>query len=148
MSKRPGSPLSPEKSSKITKFFGVKNVSNTAKESVNNDTAVPEMDLESLKNLFVLDDLTEEELKTRFDAIADALLSQFRLRITRVLPQTEEGVSERKLVHEDLQLMEIEFYLISPGVHEDPFTHSAPEQRFNLCWRVSRTFSSEHITDK
>lgn len=123
MSKRPASPLQSNRATKITKFF-----SSTSKVSLPEEIPpVATLDAKALKDLFALQNLKNAaQVQERFEELASVIFSQYRLRVTRR--------KENALVHTDLQLLEIEFYLISTGVHDDPFTHGAAEQRYNLCW--------------
>ena len=62
---------------------------------------------------------THEEISTRFDALAHALLHHFRLRVS---------------ADAEYEILELETYLFAPGVHEDPFTHGSDEQRRSGRW--------------
>jgi hypothetical protein len=104
---------------------------------------------------------SQDEVKARFEKLAMTLFSNYRLRVSRskdnvrrkkaaaiaqVEQQAEGGVVaaneeeveevEERLDHTDLQIMEMEFYLISPDVHEDPFCHGSMEQVRSGCWYV------------
>ncbi len=59
---------------------------------------------------------TQSAISARFSEIAENLLQHYRIEIT-----TSSTV-------EQLELLEIEFYLYKPGCHEDPFTHGSVEQ--------------------
>jgi len=66
---------------------------------------------------------TEQEIATRFDRLAKALLHEFRLVARR---------SDGK--ETEFQVLEAEFYLQVEGCHEDPFTHGSEEQRVSGKW--------------
>jgi hypothetical protein len=74
---------------------------------------------------------TEEEIASRFDRIAKALMHEFRLVVRRENAQEME-----------LEILEAEFYLQVAGCHEDPFTHGSEEQRVSGRWYV-QTFSHQ-----
>ena len=65
----------------------------------------------------------------RFDAIAEALLHRFRLRMAH---PDDAGT----LGYTDYEVLELEFYLYMPGLHEDPFTHGSEEQKVSGNWSV------------
>lgn len=67
---------------------------------------------------------TQSAVSSRFSAIAQALIHQYRIEIT-----TSTKV-------EQLELLEIEFYLYKSGCHEDPFTHASAEQSQAGRWCV------------
>ena len=47
----------------------------------------------------------------------------------------------------EYDILEIEFYLLKEGCHEDPYTHGAEEQRSSGRWYVSLVlFSSSSTT--
>ncbi|RPD67530.1 hypothetical protein L226DRAFT_608683 [Lentinus tigrinus ALCF2SS1-7] len=69
---------------------------------------------------------TQSAISTRFSQIADVLLHQYRIQITT------------SSVVEQLELLEIEFYLYKSGCHEDPFTHASPEQSQAGRWYFHR----------
>ncbi|RPD67522.1 hypothetical protein L227DRAFT_582749 [Lentinus tigrinus ALCF2SS1-6] len=69
---------------------------------------------------------TQSAISTRFSQIADVLLHQYRIQITTYS------------VVEQLELLEIEFYLYKYGCHEDPFTHASPEQSQAGRWYFHR----------
>ncbi|KAJ8461862.1 hypothetical protein ONZ51_g11269 [Trametes cubensis] len=58
----------------------------------------------------------------RFERIAAELLHNHRIEIGR------GGKAEQ------LELLEVEFYLYKSGAHEDPFTHASPEQAQSGRW--------------
>jgi hypothetical protein len=90
------------------------------------DEASANEKLLAFKNLldFSLVD-TEEEIASRFDRIAKALMHEFRLVVRRENAQEME-----------LEILEAEFYLQVAGCHEDPFTHGSEEQRVSGRWYV------------
>ena len=84
---------------------------------------------------------TPEEIATRFHAIAQELFTNYRIRIQpgdKNLKQDPVAAapvgSKEQVQYTELQLMEIEFYLISPGVHEDPYCHGSTEQMYSGHW--------------
>ncbi|CAA7259414.1 unnamed protein product [Cyclocybe aegerita] len=85
----------------------------------------------SLKEFAELLDFTvvesEEEIKTRFDRIAKALLHEFRLVVRK--PDGTET---------EFDFLEAEFYLQIEGIHEDPFTHGSEEQKVSGRWYFHR----------
>jgi hypothetical protein len=99
-------------------------------EGSNNNTTMDEASankqLLAFKNLldFSLVD-TEEEIASRFDRIAKALMHEFRLVVRRENAQEME-----------LEILEAEFYLQIAECHEDPFTHGSEEQRVSGRWYV------------
>lgn len=78
---------------------------------------------------------THAAIASRFDAIADALLHRFRLRIARA-----DGAGT--VVCTDYEILELEFYLYMPRLHEDPFTHGSDEQRQSGRWCASSIFAN------
>ncbi|KAF8525557.1 hypothetical protein BU17DRAFT_41760 [Hysterangium stoloniferum] len=66
------------------------------------------------------------ELSGRFSAIAEALLLEYHLRI-----EYEGTVT-------DFEILEIEFYLYLPDVHEDPFCHGHDDQTASAQWYFHR----------
>jgi hypothetical protein len=124
--------------------------------------------IENLLNLSSLQ--SQDEVKARFEKLAMTLFSNYRLRVSRskdnaqrkkaaaiaqveqqaVVAANEEEVEEveERLDHTDLQIMEMEFYLISPDVHEDPFCHGSMEQVRSGCWYVPVLLNSLyfHVT--
>ncbi|TFK83306.1 hypothetical protein K466DRAFT_267617 [Polyporus arcularius HHB13444] len=73
-----------------------------------------EDDLLALLDFTQLD--TQTAISARFSEIADLLLHHYRVEI-----KTPSKIDQ-------LELLEIEFYLYKPGCHEDPFTHGSAEQ--------------------
>lgn len=148
MSKRPGSPLESRSPSKIYHFFKSKSVHDAKaalkKSSVdavsvesenadNQSTNIQESESENLEQLLCFDSVSSEaEVDTRFEQIARLLFSDYRIRIQKPVASSEE-----RKEYVDLQLLEMEFYLISPNVHEDPFCHGSAEQARSGCWSVS-----------
>jgi hypothetical protein len=149
MPKRPGSPLEPPGSSKLTKYFTKREAQSTttvttksapdaaiagdptASESAKIETkGDPLIDLSQLLSLGGL--TTPEEVDARFETIANALFNDYRLKIHRV-PKDDSGET-RQSKDTYLQVMEMEFYLIMPGVHEDPFCHGSIEQEQSGIW--------------
>ncbi|KAF8178029.1 hypothetical protein BJ912DRAFT_856562 [Pholiota molesta] len=92
------------------------------------DEASANEKLSAFKNLldFSLVD-TEEEIASRFDRIAKALMHEFRLVVRREDAQEME-----------LEILEAEFYLQIAECHEDPFTHGSEEQRVSGRWYFHR----------
>ncbi|KAF8178027.1 hypothetical protein BJ912DRAFT_908430 [Pholiota molesta] len=92
------------------------------------DEASANKQLLAFKNLldFSLVD-TEEEIASRFDRIAKALMHEFRLVVRRESAQEME-----------LEILEAEFYLQIAECHEDPFTHGSEEQRVSGRWYFHR----------
>jgi hypothetical protein len=152
MPKRPGSPLEPPGSSKLTKYFTkreaqpaktatTKSAEPLSDAAIARDTTTAESPEAETKNdppvdlsqLLSLDGLTTpEEVEARFQLIANALFNDYRLKIHRV---PKDGSSETKQSKDTyLQVMEMEFYLIMPGVHEDPFCHGSVEQEQSGIW--------------
>ena len=150
MSKRPGSPLESSGPSKIYHFFESKSVHDAkatpnknssvvdagSVEDKNADNQLPKTEDSEpgkLEQLLCFDSVSSEaEVDARFVRIAHELLSSnYRIRIQKSGPSSD-GTQD----YVDLQLLEIEFYLISPNVHEDPFCHGSPEQARAGCWSV------------
>ena len=73
---------------------------------------------------------THDEISARFDNIAEAILHSFGLRIAN-----PDGAGT--VVYTDYEVIELEFYLHIPGLHEDPFTHGSDEQRQSGKWYIS-----------
>ncbi|KAF8178031.1 hypothetical protein BJ912DRAFT_1063371 [Pholiota molesta] len=92
------------------------------------DEASANEKLLAFKNLldFSLVD-TEEEIASRFDRIAKALMHEFRLVVRRENAQEME-----------LEILEAELYLQIAECHEDPFTHGSEEQRVSGRWYFHR----------
>ncbi|PVF95132.1 hypothetical protein CPB86DRAFT_764509 [Serendipita vermifera] len=168
MPKRPGSPIESNAPTKITRFFQSKSsvseqrtskgkqstasAASTSAESkepvttsgedadgyttgeITNEMSTMELSEEDkIENLLNLSSLqSQDEIKARFEKVATALFSQYRLRVSR-----SKG-NPQILEHTDLQIMEMEFYLISPDVHEDPFCHGSMEQVRSGCWYFHR----------
>lgn len=149
MSKRPGSPLESSGPSKIYHFFKSKSVHDARAvpkdssvdaetvEDANTDSGGTSMQVlgsKELEDLLCFDSVSSEaEVDARFARIAQLLFSDYRIRIQKASSSREET---RDYV--DLQLLEMEFYLISPNVHEDPFCHGSPEQARSGCWYFHR----------
>ncbi|KAF8967490.1 hypothetical protein BDZ97DRAFT_1916773 [Flammula alnicola] len=70
---------------------------------------------------------TEDEISTRFDQIAKALIHEFRLVVRRENARDVE-----------FEILEAEFYLQVGGCHEDPFTHGSEEQKVGGRWYFHR----------
>ena len=70
---------------------------------------------------------THDGISARFDAIAEEILRHFLLRIA--CPRAGGAID-----YTDYEVLELEFYLHMPGVHEDPFTHGSDEQRQSGRW--------------
>ncbi|CAG8577645.1 9897_t:CDS:2 [Acaulospora colombiana] len=123
----------------------------TTTGEITNEMSTMELSEEDkIENLLNLSNLqSQDEIKARFEKVATALFSQYRLRVSRSKEnprrkkatevvqaeqeQTSAGANEEEeteevLEHTDLQIMEMEFYLISPDIHEDPFCHGSMEQ--------------------
>jgi hypothetical protein len=86
---------------------------------------------------------TPEEIARRFHVIAHEIFTNYRIRIhPRGKNLKQEPVAaalvgpKGQLAYTELQLMEIEFYLISPNVHEDPYCHGSMEQMYSGRWSV------------
>ena len=73
------------------------------------------------------------EVNSRFDAIAQALLHDYRIVVVRNASESSSNKVERK---EEYQILELEFYLWKPGCHGDPFTHGSMEQKKSGQWFV------------
>ncbi len=58
----------------------------------------------------------------RFNQIASELLHNYRIEV-----RSAKGT-------EQLEVLEVEFYLYKTGCHEDPFTHASPEQSQRGRW--------------
>lgn len=81
----------------------------------------------SLSHLLDLTGLnTQPSITARFDEIAQSLILRHHLNLTN--GQTSE----------DYSILEVEFYLLKPGLHVDPFTHGAEEQRRAGRWYFHR----------
>lgn len=65
---------------------------------------------------------TTSEISLRFDQLGAALLHDYRI------------VANSGKKKSEYEILELEFYLIKPGCHEDPFTHGAEEQRRSGNW--------------
>ena len=91
--------------------------------STSNDTAVT-IPLETLLDFDNL--VSEDKICERFEAIARALFSHYRIRV--INPESENTTHH-------LELLEIEFYLIKPG-HADPYCHASAEQDVAGRWYV------------
>jgi hypothetical protein len=72
---------------------------------------------------------TQAQITARFGDIADALLRDYH-----VVVYANDAIVDR------YELLEVEFYLFMPGVHEDPFTHSSEEQKICGRWFVHSFF--------
>ena len=64
------------------------------------------------------------EISARFDQLGTALLHDYQIVAIH-------GTNNRQSLYE---VLELEFYLIKPGSHEDPFTHGSEEQRRSGRW--------------
>ncbi|KAI0705747.1 hypothetical protein C8T65DRAFT_740787 [Cerioporus squamosus] len=82
------------------------------------DPLVPLLDFTQLE--------TQSAISARFSEIAETLLHQYRIEITTFAKV------------EQLELLEIEFYLYKLGCHEDPFTHGSAEQSQAGRWYFHR----------
>ena len=91
-------------------------------ESASEAPREDDSDLLALLDFTQLD--TRPAIPARFATIADTLLHRYRIEIT-----TSSKV-------EQLELLEIEFYLYKSGCHEDPFTHGSAEQSQAGNWCV------------
>ncbi|KAI0757971.1 hypothetical protein C8Q74DRAFT_290534 [Fomes fomentarius] len=69
---------------------------------------------------------TREAITDRFYQLAYNLLHFYRVEIRTAT------------AHEQLELLELEFYLYKSGCHEDPFTHASPEQSQLGRWYFHR----------
>jgi hypothetical protein len=104
--------------------------------------------LSSLQSLLDFSSASLEDassISSRFDAIADKLLNDFYLTVQRITGSSGDkrsddsvksvtGCGEGAMIMHHLQILELEFYLVKEGSHEDPFTHAAEEQRFCGKW--------------
>ncbi|KAH8814574.1 hypothetical protein DL96DRAFT_1534931 [Flagelloscypha sp. PMI_526] len=90
----------------------------TTSTSTSWDWLLTLLDVSSLK--------TQPELQDRFEEIAKALLNDIHLVVVDNDKETA------------LELLEIEFYLIYPGIHDDPFTHGGREQGVTGNWYFHR----------
>ncbi|KAI8989903.1 hypothetical protein BD414DRAFT_577694 [Trametes punicea] len=84
----------------------------------------PTPELHELLDLSALD--SSQAISNRFEQIASELLHSYCIEITR----------EEKA--EQLEVLELEFYLYKAETHEDPFTHSSAEQRQSGRWYFHR----------
>ncbi|KAI0782542.1 hypothetical protein C8Q75DRAFT_886138 [Abortiporus biennis] len=71
---------------------------------------------------------TLDDISTRFDEIGRLLLSDYELVVS-----SEIGVEDVAY-----QILELEFYLLQHGIHEDPFTHGTVEQSQSGKWYFHR----------
>ena len=157
--KRPGSPLESQNTRRGPNFSSENHtlpeasipvVVNTQDSQLENSAELPTIpsqtadssgDAEELSHLLSLEGLkSHEEIEARFHLIAQELLSNYRIRIRRENSSTK-GESTETTTEDteewsdvDLELMEMEFYLISPNVHEDPYCHGSLEQTKSGCW--------------
>ncbi|CAL1699939.1 unnamed protein product [Somion occarium] len=69
---------------------------------------------------------TQDEISSRFREIAKSVIQDHRLVITHDGKEME------------YEVLELEFYLIKPGCHEDPFTHGSDEQKQSGHWYFHR----------
>ncbi|KIM27793.1 hypothetical protein M408DRAFT_16457 [Serendipita vermifera MAFF 305830] len=164
MPKRPGSPLEAQNTRKVSRFPSETQVlpeqsvnpederngqptQVTAEASLESaETIETEDKMQKLSDLLSFEGLkTHEEIHARFHLLAHELLYNYRIRIRRQNNNTEEGNTEEtgnppENAYSDveLQLMEMEFYLIIPGVHEDPYCHGSLEQTKSGCWYFHR----------
>ncbi|KAG8765416.1 hypothetical protein FRC15_007031, partial [Serendipita sp. 397] len=182
MSKRPGSPLEPDGASKFFRALDSQHVhdvamppstedetheesklgSGSSQPGPSNNTSTeetkPAIETLSFEQLLCFhENLTPEDIDARFQRIAQLLVSEFRIRITRRLtpPSATSAEVEGQLELEqeqeqdrapaaknektvDLQMMEMEFYLIYPGAHEDPYCHGSAEQCQAGVWYFHR----------
>ncbi|KAI0328229.1 hypothetical protein GY45DRAFT_1307260 [Cubamyces sp. BRFM 1775] len=81
-------------------------------------------DLRELLDFSGLD--SSQAISGRFERVAAELLHNHRIEIGR------GGKAEQ------LELLEVEFYLYKSGAHEDPFTHASPEQSQSGRWYFHR----------
>ncbi|GLB34382.1 hypothetical protein LshimejAT787_0112660 [Lyophyllum shimeji] len=65
-------------------------------------------------------------ISERFDLVGHALLHDFHL------------VVQCDSVETPFEILELEFYLLKDGCHEDPFTHGSEEQKFSGRWYFHR----------
>lgn len=97
---------------------------------------------------------TPEEIATRFHVIAQELFTNYRIRIhpgDKKLKQDPVAAalagSKEQAPYTELQLMEIEFYLISPNVHEDPYCHGSAEQMVSGRWSVPASLGRQFLAN-
>ena len=95
---------------------------------------------------------TPEEIATRFHDIAQELFTNYRIRIQPGDKNLEQDPvetapvgSKDQVQYTELQLMEIEFYLISPNVHEDPYCHGSAEQMYSGRWSAPASLGREFL---
>ncbi|KAH7887258.1 hypothetical protein F5I97DRAFT_1804462 [Phlebopus sp. FC_14] len=69
---------------------------------------------------------SQEDISTRFEAVARELLCNSVLTVVRDGTRT------------DLEILELEFYLQKSRCHEDPFTHGSKEQEWSGQWYFHR----------
>ena len=77
-------------------------------------------DLKELLDLSQLDSMSA--IEARFGQIAFELTHNYRIEV-----KGAKGVDQ-------LEVLEVEFYLYKTGCHEDPFTHASPEQGERGRW--------------
>lgn len=151
MSKRPGSPLEATKARKLTRYFipdknsfegTAVSIPDKGQGSVPSIERPQNVDPErkcdegfGLQQLLSLEGLTTpQEIEDRFREIAKALFVRYSMRIRRKPKKDAAGEAEKEWIDTYLQIMEAEFYLIMPGVHEDPFCHGSTEQERSGIW--------------
>jgi hypothetical protein len=105
----------------------LKSADTVSRQSKNKDDLDPVPTSAELLDLRALLDLTEvkteQDISTRLDRIANAILREVRLVLKRKdAPDVE------------FEVLEAEFYLQIGDRHEDPFTHGSEEQRYSGCW--------------
>ena len=61
-------------------------------------------------------------IEARFERIAAELPHNYRIEV-----KSRKGTDQ-------LEVLELEFYLYKTGCHEDPFTHASPEQGQRGRW--------------
>ena len=77
----------------------------------------------NLQDLLDLKGASHEELDERFQSIANLILCHYELIVG-----SSSGETRRYTV------LELEFYLWMPGLHEDPYTHGSEGQRRPAQW--------------
>lgn len=87
-------------------------------------TSVPTQTEPELKSLLDLSNIEAHGFEPRFRQIAETLIHRSRLEVT-----ANEEV-------QTYQVMELEFYLLDPNLHWDPFTHGEEEQKVSGRWYV------------
>ncbi|THH07931.1 hypothetical protein EW146_g9156 [Bondarzewia mesenterica] len=103
-----------------------------------------DQDLQHLLDFSSTSLTSSSAITSRFDEIASYLLHHARLICQTYLPDKScsdsksiDGTSTSTII-EEYEILEVEFYLIKTGIHEDPFTHGNEEQRTSGQWYFHR----------